>query len=145
MRLPVTVMLISLIGTGFVVSYLIFRQMETKTVVFAEEVELERAPKGAMCGDVKLVVGGRTLGQWSLLIEEGDVLSGVVAVEGIGALDVLLNITSPNNDLIYWGRSPEHRQTFEVKDTIRGEYLFEFDNRHSALTSKTVIVSVCVS
>ena len=145
MRLPVTVMLVLILGTGLVVSYLIYRQMETKTVVFAEEAQLERAPEGAMCGDVQLVVGARTLGQWSLLVDKGKVISGDVVVDGSGALDVQLNIHSPGSELIYWGKSPEHLQTFEVSDTIRGAYMFEFDNRHSALTSKTVIVSICVS
>ena len=145
MRVIAMLSMVALLGGGFVISYLVFRQMETKTVVFAAAVELERTPEGARCGDIDFLIDARTVGQWQLLIEEGQGISGVVAVEGAENLDIGLTINSPSNKLVYWGQKRQHLQQFEIDETIRGAYMFEFDNRHSALTSKSVTVSVCVA
>ena len=38
-----------------------------------------------------------------------------------------------------------HELEFEVAGTIRGDYRFEFDHRHSAFTEKKLTVTVCAA
>ena len=66
-------------------------------------------------------------------------------MDGREDLDVSLRIKSPSNRLVFRDVNRGHRQEFELTGTIRGEYVFEFDNRHSALTEKHITVSVCVT
>ena len=139
------VTLVVVIVAGVAVSYLVYKQLDTKMVDLAVAIELERTEDRGRCGDVDFFVPPRTLGRWPLHVEKGQTISGVVAVDGSEGLDVGLRIMSPSNRLVFREVKRHHRQEFEFTETIRGEYLFEFDNRHSALTEKHIMVSVCVT
>ena len=139
------VTMVVVIVAGVAVSYLVYKQLDTKMVDLVAAIELEKTEDRGRCGDVDFVVASRTLGRWSLRVEKGQTISGVVTVDGSEDLDVGLLIKSPSNRLVFREVKRQHRQEFEFTKTIRGEYLFEFDNRHSALTEKHIIVSVCVT
>ena len=142
--LAISALLAVMVG-GLVVSYLMYKQLDTKTVDLAAAVELEGTADRGRCGEVDFVLAARTLGHWPLPVEKGQTISGVVAVDGRADLDVGLSIKSPSNRLVFRDVNREHSQEFELTGTIRGEYVFEFDNRHSALTEKHITVSVCVT
>lgn len=145
MRVVAIFTLVAVIVGGVAVSYLVYKQLDTKMVDLVAAIELEGTEDRGRCGDVDFVVAARTLGRWPLRVEKGQTISGVVAVDGSGGLDVGLRIKSPSNRLVFREVKRQHRQEFELTGTIRGEYLFEFDNRHSALTEKHIMVSVCVT
>ena len=137
--------MVVVIIAGVAVSYLVYKQLDTKIVDLPAAIELEGTEDRGRCGDVDFVLAARTVGRWPLRVEKGQTISGVVAVDGREDLDVGLRIKSPSNRLVFREVKREHRQEFELTRTIRGEYLFEFDNRHSALTEKHIVVSVCVT
>ena len=144
MRAMAILVLAAVLGAGLGISYLVYRQLETKAVMLEATPQLARDERGALCGNVDLVLESRTLGRWRLRVEEGQAVSGVVAVDGEERLDVGVRIPSPNNRLVFFEAERQHRQPFELSETIRGDYTFELDNRHSVLTDKRVRVSVCV-
>lgn len=137
--------LLAVMVAGLFVSYLMYKQLDTKTVDLTAPIELEGTADRGRCGDVDFILAARTLGLWPLRVEKGQTISGVVAVDGGADLDVGLSIKSPSNRLVFRDANREHRQEFQLTETIRGEYLFQFDNRHSALTEKHIMVSVCVT
>ncbi len=145
MRVLAVFALLAVMVAGLVVSYLVYKQLDTKTVDLAAAVVLEGTADRGRCGEVDFVLAARTLGHWPLRVEKGQTISGVVAVDGRADLDVGLSIKSPSNRLVFRDVNREHSQEFELTGTIRGEYVFEFDNRHSALTEKHITVSVCVT
>ena len=145
MRFVAISALVAVMVAGLAVSYLVYKQLDTKTVDLAGAIELEGTEDRGRCGDVDFVLAARTLGHWPLRVEKGQTISGVVAVDGGEDLDVGLRIKSPSNRLVFTEVNREHRQEFELTGTIRGEYLFEFDNRHSAMTQKHIMLSVCVT
>ena len=140
----IVTLLLVILG-GVAVSYLVYKQLDTKIVDLPAAIELEGTEDRGRCGDVDFVVGARTVGRWPLRVEKGQTISGVVAVDGAKDLDVGLRIKSPSNRLVFREVKRQHRQEFELTGTIRGEYLFEFDNTHSALTQKHIVVSVCIT
>ena len=145
MKVVGIVTMLVVIFAGVAVSYLVYKQLDTKMVDLPAAIELEGSEDGGRCGDVDFIVGARTVGLWPLRVEKGQTISGVVTVDGRADLDVGLRIKSPSNRLVFREVKRLHRQEFELTGTIRGEYLFEFDNRHSALTEKHIMVSVCVT
>lgn len=145
MKVVGIVTMLVVIFAGVAVSYLVYKQLDTKMVDLPAAITLERTGDGGRCGDVDFIVGARTMGLWPLRVEKGQTISGVVTVDGREDLDVGLRIKSPSNRLVFREVKRLHRQEFEMTGTIRGEYLFEFDNRHSALTEKHIMVSVCVT
>lgn len=139
------VVLAVVVGAGLAISYLMYRQLGTETVMLKASPQFERTEQGALCGDVGFVVGARSRGRWLLGVEKGLTLSGVVAVDGNENLDIGFSIWSPTNRVVLSYSERAQRHEFEVAHTIRGEYRFEFDNRHSAFTDKRVKVSICQS
>ena len=145
MRVLAISALMAVMVAGLFVSYLMYKQLDTKSVDLAAAIELEGTADRGRCGEVDFVLPARTLGHWRLRVEKGQTISGVVAVDGREDLDVGLSIKSPSNRLVFRDVNREHSQEFELIGTIRGEYVFEFDNRHSSLTEKHIMVSVCIT
>lgn len=58
--------------------------------------------------------------------------------------DVGFSIWSPTNRVVLFEQDRTHELDFEVVGTIRGDYRFDFDNRHSSFTDKKVTVSLCL-
>lgn len=134
------------LASGLAMSYGMYRQLGTSnTVTLEASPNFEVNAQGESCADVTFEISARLLGQWMFLVEEGRNVTGVVTVDGSETNDVGVSIWSPTNRPILVRRAPQHEQEFELISTIRGEYRFEFDNRHSVLNSKHVTVSLCVA
>lgn len=137
--------LLVIAAAGVVIAYMMYRQLETGTVTLEATPQLEVNAQGQRCGDVNLMVEARSLGRWMLPVEDGQTVTGVVAVEGDETSDIGFRIWSPTNRPVLTGAERTHQQEFELVSTIRGEYRFEFDNRHSTFTPKQVTVSLCLA
>ena len=133
-----------LLGAGLVVGYLFYRQLETGMVTLDAAPSLQRTA-GGLCGRVDLSVGGRTLGRWVLPLEEGQAVAVTVRVGGSEANDIGLAVWSPVNELVYSPPRRIHEDSFEFVAPVRGEYIFDIDNRHSTLTGKQVTLDLCLS
>lgn len=145
MRSIVMLAIAVVMGAGLGISYLIYRQLDTSTVALEASPQFERNEQGVLCGEVDFVVEARSLGRWLLPVEKAQTISGVVAVDGGQHLDIGFRILSPNNRLVLFHSERAQRHEFEVARTIRGDYQFEFDNRHSTLTEKQLTVSICLT
>jgi hypothetical protein len=78
-------------------------------------------------------------------VGDGETFAGVATVEGDERMDIGLTILSPSNRLVLFDPQRKHEHEFSVTSTIRGDYMFELDNRHSTFTSKHVTISVCLT
>ena len=145
MRAIAALILLVILSAGISISYFVYRQLDTDIVVLSAVPELKQNNDGEMCGTVDFVLAARALGRWTLGVGDGQEVSGIIAVEGDQSLDVGLRIKSPSNRLVLYKSQPEHIQEFKLTQTIRGDYLFEFDNRHSSLTQKHITVLVCMT
>ncbi len=145
MRLLAMLLVVVALGAGAGMVYLMYRTLDTNTVVLSASPQFEQSGEAGLCGEVDLQIGARSVGRWLLAMEAGQTMSGVVAVQGNESSDIGFRIWSPSNRLVLFEPRRTHRQEFEVGPTIRGEYRFEFDNRHSAFTGKQVKVSICLS
>lgn len=143
MRLLALLAVALVLATGAVTSYLLYRQLETKIVALSAQPVLTPAPHG-QCGSVQFEVEARTLARWQFAVQEGQTLSGEMAVQGEEALDVGFRVWAPQNRLVVLDPQRRHVQQFAIARTIRGAYTFEFDNRHSTFTAKQVALSLCV-
>jgi hypothetical protein len=145
MRLVLTVALLVVLAASVGVSYLAFRHMRTKTARFDAPPQLEQSEGAGLCGQAEFVLDPRTLGEWVLPLEKGQTVTGFISVEGREDADIGLRIYSPSNRLVFSDTERSPRPAFEVAALIRGDYLFELDNRHSVFTEKHVTVAVCLS
>ena len=145
MRLLSYVALFAMLGAGFTMAYVMYRQTNTGTVTLHGSPEFVPTETGEMCGDVDLVVGARMLGLWSLPLEDGQMLRASFTVKGNVAADIGLRVLSPANRVVFFTPQRVHSEELELGPTIRGIYNFEFDNRHSVFTDKGVKVSVCLT
>ena len=130
---------------GVGISYLVWRQLETKTVTLAAEPAMAQNEEGAMCGNVALQVEARTLGLWQFRVAQGQNLSGAMVVQGDEDADIGFRIRTPHNRLLLRDPHRQHEQHFDIEAPVRGDYVFELDNRHSTMTEKTVVVLLCVA
>ncbi|MCH8949512.1 MAG: emp24/gp25L/p24 family protein [Chloroflexi bacterium] len=78
-------------------------------------------------------------------VPKGKTITGAIIVRGNDQQDIGFSIWSPTNRIILFEEDRAHELEFEVVGTIRGDYRFEFDNRHSAFTEKKFTVTVCVT
>ena len=145
MRVIGILLLLAALGAALGISYLIYRQQELKSVTIEASAQLQPNGQGALCGNVQFQLDARTLGRWRLPVNEGQTVSGVVAVAGSADEDVGLRVWTPHNRVVLNRPERQHEQQFELVARVGGEYLFEFDNRHSSFAHKDVTVSVCVS
>jgi hypothetical protein len=129
---------------GLGISYLVWRQLDTKTVTLAAEPPMSQAGNGEMCGNVSLKVDARTLALWPYRLGEGQRLSGAMVVQGDEDADIGFRIRTPHNRLLLRDPHRQHEQLFDIDAPVRGDYVFELDNRHSTLTEKTVVLLLCV-
>jgi hypothetical protein len=145
MRWGAVTALVLLLGLALAVSYLFYRQLDTKTVVIAEAAQLQPNAAGALCGSVDFELGARTLGRWLFPIKVGQQASGSVTAVGNERDDIGLRVWSPGNRLVLDRPVPQHSQQFQFVAPAGGDYLFEFDNRRSVLAGKHVTVSLCLA
>lgn len=143
-KLAVVVLLVFLAAGGAVV-YVMYRQLGSDTVILEASPELIRNEQGALCADVQFDVGARSLGRWLFRVEKGQTISGVVSVAGDAQSDIGFGIWSPTNRVVVFNPRRAHEYEFEVPGTIRGDYRFDFDNRHSSFGGKQVSVSLCLA
>jgi hypothetical protein len=54
-------------------------------------------------------------------------------------------IWSPTNRAVFFDSERTHETEFVVENTVRGEYRFEIDNRHSTFSGKDVTVALCLA
>lgn len=134
-----------LLGASLAVSYLVYRQFGTSTVMLSASPRFALTQDGSRCGDVHFVLDARTAGLWLLPVQDAQTLSGVVVVEGDENADIGFRVRTPHNRLAVNEPEPQHRYQFEVPASVRGDYSFEFDNRHSTFTPKRVRVSLCLA
>jgi len=132
-----------LVGVGS--AYIMYRQLGSETIMLKGEPVLQANGEGAQCGEVGFDVNARALARWMYGVDKGKTMTGTVTVGGNEDQDVGLTIESPTNRTVFFEPHRAHEIQFEIVGTIRGEYRFEFDNRHSTFSEKRVIVSVCVT
>lgn len=133
------------LGSGLTIGVLMYRQLGTESSTLTGTPELVANESGAQCGKIAFNVGARSLAQWYYNLPKGKTLTGTVTVGGNAAYDVGFGIWSPTNRIVMIERERAHEIDFKVVGTIRGEYRFDFDNRHSAFTDKRITLSLCLA
>lgn len=139
--LLLAVVLVSALGIG----YVMYKQLGTDTTLLQGTPALAADGRGAECGEVDFEVKARSLGQWHFNVGKARTITGEVVVGGNEDQDVGFSIWSPSNRVVVFDAERLHQTTFEIEHTIRGDYRFEFDNRHSTFSEKQVTVSLCVT
>ena len=145
MRLILIVAAFAILASGAVASYVVFKQLDTKTAVIEAAPQFEPADDGSLCGSVTFVLEQRTVAYWWLSAEKGTRITGSATVAGNKSLDIGLRVYSPSNKLLLGEPERHHAPRFELPVEVRGDYRFEFDNRHSIFTDKEITVSVCMA
>ena len=145
MRNASAIALLLVLGAGVAIGFMMYRQLGTDTVTLSGTPELVENGQGQACGDVGFAVKARALGLWLYNVPKGRTLTGAFTVGGNDRQDLGFSIWSPTNRIVHFEEDRAHALEFEVVGTIRGEYRFEFDNRHSAFTAKKFTVTVCVA
>ena len=145
MQKLIVISLLLVLGAGAAVSFLMYRQIGTDIVTLTGAPELVANGQGQACGDVGFAVKARSMGRWLYNVPKGKTITGAFTVGGNDQQDLGFSIWSPTNRIVLFEADRAHELEFEVIGTIRGEYRFEFDNRHSAFTEKKFIVTVCVA
>lgn len=126
-------------------SYLIYRQLQTESVVIDATPQFVQANDGSMCGTVDFVLEPRTRGFWWLRVEKDTMISGAITIAGNDMQDIGLRVFNPADRLVLFEPERQHNSQFELPAEVRGDYRFEFDNRHSMFTDKEITVSVCLT
>lgn len=145
LRFLAALALLIILGGGVAASYVIYRLMETETVVIEASAPWQDRADGSRCMTAAMNVRSRTLGVWYLSVPEDVDLTGTVSVAGSGDEDVGLRIYSPANRSVYRSTKRMHDGAFAFPASVRGDYRFEIDNRHSSFASKDVTLSICES
>ena len=134
-----------LVASGLGIGFLMYRQLGTDSATLSGTPELVANGSGAECGDIAFSVGARSIAKWFFDVPKAKTLTGTVTVDGDATKDVGLSIWSPTNRVVLFLPDRGHELDFEVVGTIRGEYRFDFDNRHSAFIDKKITVSLCLA
>ena len=137
-------MLTVLLASGLLIAFLMYRQLGTESVTLTGTPELVATGNGSECGEISFSVGARSIGKWFFNVPKSKTITGTVTVGGDASRDVGFSIWSPSNRVVLFEQDRTHELDFEVVGTIRGEYRFDFDNRHSSFTDKKVTVSLCL-
>ncbi len=134
-----------LLAAGLGISYLMYRQLGTASEILSGTPELVSNGSGSDCGEISFSIGARSIAKWFFGVPKAKTITGTVTVGGDASKDVGLSIWSPVNRVVLFVPDRSHEMDFEVVGTIRGEYRFDFDNRHSSFTDKKVTVALCVA
>ena len=145
MRLLVSLAVLLVLVVGFGMSYVLFRQIGTDVMMLEAPAEFTQNGQGERCANVNLAVEPRMMVRWPLPVRDGETFVGAATVRGDENMDIGLTILSPSNRLVLFDPQRKHQHEFSVASTIRGDYIFELDNRHSTFTSKHVTISVCLT
>jgi hypothetical protein len=145
MRFLAGLVLVIILAGGIAASYVIYRLLETETVAIEASAQWQDMADGSRCMTAAFKVDARTLGVWYLSSPEEASVSGTVSVAGSGDEDVGLRIYSPANRNVYRSLQRMHEGSFQYEASVRGDYRFEIDNRHSSFASKDVTLSLCES
>lgn len=132
------------LGSGLAIAVMMYRQLGTVSMTLSGTPVLVTNSTGAECGEITFKVKARSIGEWSFNVPKGKTITGTVTVGGDEAKDIGVSIWSPTNRIVVFIPERDHELDFEVVGTIRGEYKFDFDNRHSAFTDKQLRVSLCL-
>ncbi len=134
-----------LLAAGLGISYLMYRQLGTDSETLSGTPELVANGSGAECGEIAFSVRARSVAKWFFDVPKAKTITGTVTVGGDASKDVGLSIWSPTNRVVLFVPERSHELDFEVVGTIRGEYRFDFDNRHSSFTDKKVTIALCLT
>ncbi len=132
------------LGAGLAIGVMMYRQLGTVEVTLTGTPVLVANSTGAECGEIRFQVKARSIGEWSFNVPKGKTITGTVTVGGSEAKDIGVSIWSPTNRIVVFIPERDHELEFEVVGTVRGDYKFDFDNRHSAFTDKNLTVSLCL-
>lgn len=135
----------TVLGAGLLIGFMMYRQLGTDSLTLSGTPELVENGSGSRCGEVVFDIRARSIGQWYFKVPKGSTLTGTMTVAGNRTYDVGFGIWSPTNRIVVIEPHRKHQVDFEVVGTIRGEYRFDFDNRHSSFTDKRVKVEVCLA
>lgn len=135
--------LIGLIIVGASVSYLLYGELHSETVAIEAAAEPVVGPDGSACETMAFRLESRRLGQLYVRAGEGQSISGRFSVQGPPENDVILRVYSPHNRLVLQN-TKRHQLDFSITAVIRGDYLFQFDNRFSIFTDKTIDFAYCL-
>lgn len=124
-------------------SYALYGELHSETVTIEAAPQVIVSPDGAHCEAMVFKLESRRQGELYVRAEEGQFIDGRVGVQGPAERDVIVRVYSPHNRVVLPGRK-QHDLDFSIPAVIRGDYLFQFDNRHSILTDKTIEFSYCL-
>ncbi len=144
MQKLMTLTLLVLLASGLVISYLMYRQLGTDSQTLTGTPELVSNGSGAECGEVDFSIGARAVASWYFEVPKAKTITGTMTVGGDRSKDIRLSIWSPTNRIVLIEPERMHELDFEVPGTIRGQYRFDFDNRHSSFTDKHVTMYLCL-
>ena len=126
-----------------VAAYGFYAWLQTGTVAIEAAPQPVVGADGGPCETTTFTVGSRRLGKFYLRTGEGQTISGRYAVRGSSRHDVILRAYSPQNRFLLDG-GKKHELDFTVPAQIRGDYLFQFDNRFSIFTDKIIDLTYCL-
>ena len=132
------------LGAGLAIGVMMYRQLGTVEVMLTGTPVLVADSTGTECGEITFQIKARSKGEWFFNVPKGKTIRGTVTVGGSEAKDIGVTIWSPTNRIVLFIPERDHELDFEVVGTIRGDYKFDFDNRHSAFTDKNLTVSLCL-
>lgn len=135
--------LVGLVIAGGGTAYVLYGQLPTETVAIEAARQPVVAPDGAACEAIVFDLGSRHLGNLYIRAGEGQSIDGRFAIRGPSHEDVIFRVYTPHNRLVLNGRKV-HDLDFSFPAVIRGDYLFQFDNRFSVFTGKTIELTYCL-
>lgn len=96
------------------------------------------------CTNVNFSVRPRQVAERTVALRDGDLVRGTFEVDGgFGRVDILLRVATPNDlEILASPRTDQYDFTFPAD--MHGDYVFEFDNRYSMYTSKSVALFYCI-
>lgn len=135
--------LLGLIIAGAAMSYVLYGELHSETVAIEAAAQPVAGADGATCEALVFDLGSRRRGKLYVRAEEGQSIDGRFVVRGPSERDIILQVYSPHNRIVLPG-SRRHELDFSIPAVLWGDYLFEFDNRFSVLTGKTIELTYCL-
>lgn len=142
MRIGILIAAGLLVGGG-ILAYFLYGQLRTEIIPIVTEAHAYAGPDGASCETMAFNLERRQMGRMSVMAEKGQSIVGRFVVHGGLNGDVAFRVYAPHSRMVMdEGRNQE--LDFNIPARIRGEYVFEFDNRFSMLTEKDVELTYCL-
>lgn len=132
-----------LLVLGGILSYFLYGQLRTEIIPIAAEAQAYAGPDGTPCETMTFTLEPRQMGRMSVLAQKGQSITGRFVVHGGLNGDVAFRVYAPQGRMVV-DEGKNQELEFNILANIRGEYVFEFDNRFSIVTEKDVELTYCL-